>query len=100
MTRQAAHVYTEPRDIQRFETLVQALSDGARVRLHLVDGRHCEGVVCARPTVQMFYDGTGKEGVNGVVELEHLNLSDWRRRVWFDQITDVEPLDTNAPLRA
>ena len=56
--------------------------------------------MCARPTVQMFYDDTGKEGVNGVVELEHLNLSDWRRRVWFDQITDVELLDTNAPLRA
>jgi hypothetical protein len=100
MSRQATHVYTDPQDIQRFDALVEALPNGARVRLHLVDGQTCEGVVCARPTVQMFYDGTGKEGVNGVVELEHLDLSDWRRRVWFDQIASVEPLDTNAPLRA
>jgi hypothetical protein len=100
MSRQATNVYTDPRDIQRFDALVEALPNDARVRLHLVDGGPCEGVVCARPSVQMFYDGTGKEGANGVVELEHLNLSDWRRRVWFDQIASVEQLDTNAPLRA
>ena len=100
MSRQAAHVYTDPHDIQRFDGLVEALPNGGRVRLHLVDGQTCEGVVCVRPTVQMFYDGAGTEGVNGVVELEHLNLSDWRRRVWFDQIARVEHLDANAPLRA
>lgn len=100
MSRQAERVYTDPQDIQRFDALVEALPNGGRVRLHLADGQTCEGVVCARPTVQMFYDGAGNEGINGVVELEHLNLSDWRRRVWFDQIASVEHLDASARSQA
>ena len=70
MGRQAERVYTDPATIARFNALVAHLQNGARVRLHLVDGSTCDGVVAARPTVQQFYDGHGDEGTNGVVHLE------------------------------
>ena len=100
MGRQAEHVYTDPSTIARFNTLVAHLQNGARVRLHLVDGSTCEGVVTVRPTVQEFYDGAGNEGSNGVVHLEHLGTSEWQRYVWFDQIERIEHLDSDAQLRA
>ena len=100
MGRQAEHVYTDPDTIARFEAMVASLQNGARVRLRLVDGSVCEGVVTERPTVQQFYDGNGEEGTHGVVHLEHLGSSDWHRFVWFDQIADIEHLDSDADLRA
>jgi hypothetical protein len=99
MGRQAEHVYTAQADIQRFEHLVEHLQNGARVRLRLIDGSACEGVVSVRPTVQQFFDGNGNEGSNGVVHLEHLGVSPWIRFVWFDEIASIEHLDSDAPLR-
>lgn len=100
MGRQAEHVYTDPPTIARFNAMVEHLQNGARVRLYLADGSTCDGVVAARPTVQEFYDGNGDEGSNGVVHLEHLGTSEWARYVWFDQITRIEHLDSDAQLRA
>lgn len=100
MGRQAEHVYTDPATIQRFEALVATLQNGARVRLRLVDGGDCEGIVSERPTVQQFYDGDGNEGTHGVVHLERPGVSDWHRFVWFDRIAAVEHLDSDADLRA
>jgi len=100
MGRQAEHVYTDQPTIARFNSLVEHLHNGARVRLQLADGSFCEGVVAARPTVQEFYDGDGNEGTNGVVHLEHLGTSEWQRYVWFDQIARIEHLDSDTQLRA
>ncbi len=100
MGRQAEHVYTDTATIQRFESLVAALQNGARVRLHLADGSVCQGIVTERPTLQEFFDGAGNEGTHGVVHLERPDLSDWHGFVWFDQIERVEHLDANADLRA
>lgn len=100
MGRQAEHVYTDQPTIDRFNALVEHLQNGARVRLQLTDGSTCEGVVTVRPTVQQFYDGAGTEGINGVVHLEHLGDSPWQGYVWFDQIANIEHLDSDAPLRA
>ena len=100
MGRQAEHVYTDQPTIARFNGMVEHLQNGARVRLHLADGGICEGVVAARPTVQEFFDGDGNEGSNGVVHLERLGTSEWKRYVWFDQIERIEHLDSDAQLRA
>lgn len=97
MGRQAEHVYTDQPTIARFNAMVEHLQNGARVRLHLLDGSTCEGLVAARPTVQAFYDGDGNEGSNGVVHLEHRGTSEWQRYVWFDQIGQIEHLDADAP---
>lgn len=100
MGRQAEHVYIDQPTIARFNGMVEHLKNGARVRLHLTDGSHCEGVVAARPTVQEFFDGAGNEGSNGVVHLEHLGDSPWKRYVWFDEIARIEHLDSDAQLQA
>lgn len=100
MGRQAERVYTDQPTIARFNALVEHLQNGARVRLQLTDGSQCEGVVTVRPTIQQFYDGDGNEGINGVVHLEHLGVSDWQRYVWFDQIASIEHLGSDASLRA
>ncbi|HEV2540961.1 MAG TPA: DUF3247 family protein [Frateuria sp.] len=97
MGRQAEHIYTDQPTIARFNGLVEHLQNGARVRLYLVDGSTCEGVVAARPTVQEYYDGDGNEGSNGVAHLERPGISQWKRYVWFDQIVRIEHLDADAP---
>jgi hypothetical protein len=97
MGRQAEHVYTDQPTIDRFNAMVEHLPNGARVRLELVDGDFCEGMVAARPTVQQFYDGQGTEGSNGVVLLERHGTSPWQRYVWFDHIARIEHLDSDAP---
>ena len=100
MGRQAERVYSDPATIQRFEALVATLQNGAQVRLRLVDGDACEGVVSERPTLQQFYDGDGNEGTHGVVRLERAGVSDWHRFIWFDQIAEVEHHDADADRRA
>lgn len=97
MGRQAEHVYTDPSTLARFNRIAEHLQNGARVRLHLADGSHCDGVVAARPTVQAFYDGDGNEGSNGVVHLERPDAPEWRRYVWFDRIERIEHFGADAP---
>jgi uncharacterized protein DUF3247 len=94
MGRQAPHVYTDPADIRRLELLVDVLPANGHVRFLLKDGSHCEGVVSARPNVQVFRDPDTREGINGEVQLEQPGTSAWTRRFWLDEIERVEHLDS------
>lgn len=94
MGRQAPHVYTDPAGIQRLESLVDMLPANGHVRLLLKDGSRCEGVVNARPNVQVFRDPATREGINGEVQLECTGTSTRTRRFWLDEIKRVEHLDS------
>ncbi|MDO1528802.1 DUF3247 family protein [Fulvimonas sp. R45] len=94
MGRQATRVYTSPEDIARLERCVERLAVNAWVRIALRDGDAVEGMVTVTPTVQMFYDVDGNEGVNGVVTLEDVRRPDWRGDVWLGDIAAVEHLDS------
>lgn len=94
MGRRAEHVYTDNEYIQRLESLVEALPDNGRVRLLLKDGSRCDGVVSVRPSVQVFRDSEGNEGLNATVRLERPEAPDWHRDVWLDDIVRVEHLDS------
>lgn len=94
MGRQAEHVHTDHLAIAQMEALVRQLPTNGHVRLHLHDAPACEGIISERPNVQLFYDGNGNEGFNGVVHLERLNDPAASIFVWLDRITTVEHLDS------
>jgi hypothetical protein len=94
MGREAEHVYTKAADIARFNALIEELPANARVILTLRQGGRCEGVVAARPTVQVFRDEASNEGINALLTLEHPDMAGWTRDVWMDQILQVEHVDS------
>jgi hypothetical protein len=87
MSQLANHVYTDHADIANFESLVAQLPSDARVLLHLRSGERVQGTVLERPTVQIFEDIQGTQGVNGVVRLDE---SDGGSYFWLDDIVSVE----------
>lgn len=58
------------------------------------DGSSCDGVVSARPSVQMFRDANAQEGINARVLLRRPDVPEWRRNIWLDQVVRVEHLDS------
>lgn len=94
MGRQAQRVYTDPSSIQKLESLIDELPANGHVVLLMKDGSSCDGVISARPNVQLFRDPDEREGINAVVQLERPDAPEWRRRVWLDQVVRVEHLDS------
>jgi len=88
----AERVYTDAATIQRLEGLVDALPANGHVLLTMTDGTRYEGVVAARPNVQMFHDVNANEGINGVVRLERRDAPSCY--VWLGDIQSVEHLDS------
>lgn len=93
MTRIAERIYTRQADIERIEATIVQLSDGDRVELLLTDGSTIDGTVAMRPSVQVFLDGDGHEGINALVRLEQPALEQpmtagWRD-IWIDTIRAV-----------
>src|SRR3546814_15202120 len=70
MTQFAEHVYTAQHDIARIESWAGQLEDEARVEILLVDCARVAGFVAARPTIQVFRDGEGREGMNAMVRID------------------------------
>lgn len=93
MGKYAEHVYTDPAQIRHLEALIAELPANGHVVLLLNDGSSFDGVVCARPNVQVFRDEDDNEGINGVVRLERPDVPDWDCYVWLDDIRRVEHLD-------
>lgn len=94
MGRSATKVFTQPADIARLEHWVTELAVNARVRVYCGHTAPQEGVVTVTPTVQVFQDGDGNEGLNGIVKLESDQRPDWGGAIWLGDITGVEHLDS------
>lgn len=96
MTRNAEHIYTDRADIARLEARIAELSNDAHVELALDDGSVMRGTVAARPTVQVFYDAAGNEGLNALVRLEDPALDHPETAsvydVWIDRIVTITHL--------
>jgi hypothetical protein len=90
----AERVYTDPDKIRRLEDLVDQLPTNGHVVLQLTDGTSYDGVVCVRPSVQVFRDPDANEGINGVVRLERPDAPAWSCYVWLGDIHHVEHLDS------
>lgn len=97
MTRNADRVHRDRAAIERLESLIAVLPNGARVALRLDDGSELRGIVAARPVLQLFVNAAGEEGSNAVVRVEPLDpgqfdVSRPPRDIWLDQIMDVRDL--------
>ena len=95
MTRTAARVFTEQRDIERIESLVVALPSQSRVRVTLRNGDVISGTVTERPATQVFEDPAGNQGINSVLRLDDPSAPVWQIDLWLSDIERVEQL----PLR-
>lgn len=94
MGQLADRVYISSADTQRLQRLVDELAINAKVSLRLDDGRTTQGVVAVTPTVQVFRDRQGQEGMNGVVKLIDPGRPDWSERVWLGDIVQLTHLDS------
>lgn len=94
MTQLAEHVYTKQHDIARIEAWVGQLDDEAKVAIRLSDGARVEGVVTARPTIQVFRDGSGREGVNAMVRIDDAANPEHAHYLWLDRIIDIRRTGT------
>jgi len=84
---QPADVAVDQRDIERIESHILALDDEARVVVLLRDGSRVSGTVAMRPTVQVFRDAGGAEGINGRVRLDdEAGDPHW---LWLTQVLEV-----------
>lgn len=84
---QPTDVAVDQHDIARLESHVLELDDEARVELTLSDGSRIRGTVAMRPTVQVFRDANGAEGINGLVRLD--DEAGHAHMVWLTQVLDV-----------
>lgn len=94
MTQFAEQVYTEQRDIARIESWAEQLQDEAMVAVRLADGGRVEGVVTARPTIQVFRDGDGREGLNAMVRIDDAGDPTCAHYLWLDRIVDIRRTGT------
>ncbi|MGB3381290.1 MAG: DUF3247 family protein [Rhodanobacter sp.] len=94
MGQNAPSVLVREDDIDRLEALVHQLPTNGHVVLLLSDGSSCDGVVSMRPSVQVFRDPQGREGINAEVQLERPDVPTWHQRVWLDRIRRVEHVDS------
>lgn len=94
MGSQAKRVCTDQISISRLELLVEQLPANGQVVLVMQDGSTCDGVVSARPSVQVFRDSDAQEGINARVLLQRPDVPGWRRNIWLDQVMRVEHLDS------
>ena len=93
MTQLAENVYTEQRDIARIESWAEQLEDEAKVAIRLADGARVEGFVTARPTIQVFRDGSGREGMNAMVRIDDA-VTEHAHYLWLDHIVDIQRTGT------
>ena len=105
MSRDAPRVHADQAVIARMEDIARQLPQDARVEVHLDDGIVLRGMVSMRPSVQTFYDGNGREGLNAVARIESF-LDDGRLHeggdhlLWLDQVSRVTRLPNPSPPEA
>lgn len=90
MGKLAGRVYFEAADIARLEQRVRELAENAHVRVTLDNGDMITGVIAERPNVQVFEDGAGTEGLNGLVRIESAAAPHGSVYIWLDAISRVE----------
>jgi len=89
MTQLAEQVYTEQHDIARIESWAEQLQDEAIVAIRLADGSRVDGVVAVRPTIQVFRDGDGREGMNAIVRIDDAVDPARTHYLWLDRIVEI-----------
>jgi Protein of unknown function (DUF3247). len=82
----AEKVFVEPADIERLKHLLGGLAVNACVRVTTQQGDVVEGLVAVTPTIQVFRDNEGLEGINDVVKLKSTEHPGNDEVVWLGDI--------------
>ncbi|WP_159017021.1 DUF3247 family protein [Cognatiluteimonas profundi] len=102
MGRIAPRVYQQAGDIARLQAIANQLLENERVRVVLADGSTVEGIVELTPSMLVFFDPDGREGMNATLRLEAF-LDDGRPHpatlfnIWLDEIDAVTRLPNPSP---
>ena len=118
MSRVAPRVHVQADAIARLEATGAQLHENEYVRIELDDGRIVEGIVELTPSMLVFFDPDGREGMNATVRVapwldDGRPHPDGRLNIWIDEIRAVTrvpnpsppepsvrmPPDPNAPVR-
>ena len=92
MSQTPPRLHTSRADLDRIEQRIAELDDEARVRVTLTNGARIDGVVSARPTLEVFRDTDGSEGHDARLRLDDLAAPDVPHFVWVGEITGIERL--------
>jgi len=95
MARHAPQIFTYTKDIARIEALIQRLPTGARVRLLMDSGPAMAGTVTERPTIQIFENAKGNQGVNAMLRLDVDEVRGDSEYIWLGDVARVESIDTH-----
>ena len=95
MNEHPERLLVDPGDLARLTVLIAALDDAEQVRLTLDDGSTIEGVVAARPSVQLFRADDGGYGSNALLRLEPLAGDAPPRYLWLDRVAHVMRLGSD-----
>ena len=102
MSRIAPRVYQQAADIARLQAIADQLLENERVRVVLADGSQVDGIVELTPSMLVFFDPDGREGMNATLRLEAF-LDDGRPHpatlfnIWLDEIDGVTRLPNPSP---
>ena len=102
MSRVAPRVHVQADDVARLEAMGVQLHENERVRVELDDGRIVEGIVELTPSMLVFFDPDGREGMNATVRLapwldDGRPHPDGRLNIWLDEIRTVTRLPNPSP---
>lgn len=95
MNEKPERLLVDPADLSRLTALVTELDDDEQVRLTLDDGSVLEGVVAARPSLQLFRADDGGYGSNALLRLEPLAGDARPHYLWLDRIARVVRLGSD-----
>jgi hypothetical protein len=94
MAAHAIFVTTEPALLALLHRHIEHLPDNANVTLELDSGERIDGIVAARPSLQVFRNKGGDEGTNGVVTLEDRARPGVRHKIWLSDIRLIHHEDS------
>lgn len=92
MNEKPGRLLASTEELERLALLVKALDDEEQVRLTLDDGSVLEGVVAARPSLQLFRESDGRAGSNALLRLEPLSGDALPHYLWLDRVVAVSRL--------
>lgn len=96
MSRNAPRIHTAEAEIQALTSLIVQLPEGRQVELTLDDGSRVLGIVAVQPTLQMFFDGDGRQGSNSLLRLDDIDTPVQQHRVWLDTVVGLRELPRQA----
>lgn len=90
MSRTPPRILVHRDDLDTLERRIVELDDEAVVLLSLATGARIEGIVAARPTLEVFRDAEGQEGHNALLRLDDRAAPEVPHFIWVSEIVDIE----------